>query len=217
MKTRRVGGQRSGVTDASGWRRGRCVGRGDVRRCGKGLPGRHARRRPLRPRHQGRRVHGARRSSGCGKTTALRMLAGLEEISEGRVVIGERVVNHVPPRDRDIAMVFQSYALYPHLTVYENIAFGLRVQEGAEGRDRLARQGCGPHPRPRATARSQAAQPLRWPAPARRHGPRDRAPSAGVPHGRAALQPRREAARADARGDREVAARSRRDDDVRHA
>ncbi|MBI5104927.1 MAG: sn-glycerol-3-phosphate ABC transporter ATP-binding protein UgpC [Solirubrobacterales bacterium] len=66
--------------------------------------------------------------SGCGKTTALRMVAGLEEISEGIVRIGERVVNYVPSRDRDIAMVFQSYALYPHLTVYENIAFGLRVK-----------------------------------------------------------------------------------------
>jgi multiple sugar transport system ATP-binding protein len=66
--------------------------------------------------------------SGCGKTTALRMLAGLEEISSGAVRIGDRVVNHVPSRDRDIAMVFQSYALYPHLSVYENIAFGLRVK-----------------------------------------------------------------------------------------
>jgi multiple sugar transport system ATP-binding protein len=66
--------------------------------------------------------------SGCGKTTALRMLAGLEEISEGVIRIGERAVNHVPSRDRDIAMVFQSYALYPHLSVYENIAFGLRVK-----------------------------------------------------------------------------------------
>jgi multiple sugar transport system ATP-binding protein len=67
--------------------------------------------------------------SGCGKTTALRMLAGLEDISEGVVRIGDRVVNHVPSRDRDIAMVFQSYALYPHLSVYENIAFGLRVKK----------------------------------------------------------------------------------------
>jgi multiple sugar transport system ATP-binding protein len=67
--------------------------------------------------------------SGCGKTTALRMLAGLESISEGVIRIGERVVNHVPSRDRDIAMVFQSYALYPHLSVYENIAFGLRVKK----------------------------------------------------------------------------------------
>ncbi len=67
--------------------------------------------------------------SGCGKTTALRMVAGLEDISEGVVRIGERVVNHVPSRDRDIAMVFQSYALYPHLSVYDNIAFGLRVKK----------------------------------------------------------------------------------------
>jgi multiple sugar transport system ATP-binding protein len=67
--------------------------------------------------------------SGCGKTTALRMVAGLEDISEGVVKIGDRVVNHVPPRDRDIAMVFQSYALYPHLSVYENIAFGLKLRK----------------------------------------------------------------------------------------
>jgi multiple sugar transport system ATP-binding protein len=67
--------------------------------------------------------------SGCGKTTALRMVAGLEEISEGLLLIGDRVVNHVPARDRDIAMVFQSYALYPHLTVFENIAFGLRLRK----------------------------------------------------------------------------------------
>jgi multiple sugar transport system ATP-binding protein len=67
--------------------------------------------------------------SGCGKTTALRMVAGLEEISEGALRIGDRIVNHVPSRDRDIAMVFQSYALYPHLSVYENIAFGLRLRK----------------------------------------------------------------------------------------
>jgi multiple sugar transport system ATP-binding protein len=67
--------------------------------------------------------------SGCGKTTALRMVAGLESISEGVLSIGERVVNHVPARDRDIAMVFQSYALYPHLTVFDNIAFGLRLRK----------------------------------------------------------------------------------------
>jgi multiple sugar transport system ATP-binding protein len=67
--------------------------------------------------------------SGCGKTTALRMVAGLEDITEGTIRIGDRVVNDVPPRDRDIAMVFQSYALYPHLTVKENIAFGLRLRK----------------------------------------------------------------------------------------
>jgi multiple sugar transport system ATP-binding protein len=71
--------------------------------------------------------------SGCGKTTALRMVAGLEEISEGAIKIGERVVNHVPARDRDIAMVFQSYALYPHLSVYDNIAFGLRLRGTPKG------------------------------------------------------------------------------------
>ena len=66
--------------------------------------------------------------SGCGKTTALRMVAGLEDISEGTLRIGDKVVNNVPPRDRDIAMVFQSYALYPHMTVYDNIAFGLKLK-----------------------------------------------------------------------------------------
>jgi multiple sugar transport system ATP-binding protein len=67
--------------------------------------------------------------SGSGKTTALRMAAGLEDISEGTIAIGDRVVNHVPARDRNIAMVFQSYALYPHLSVFENIAFGLKVKK----------------------------------------------------------------------------------------
>jgi multiple sugar transport system ATP-binding protein len=67
--------------------------------------------------------------SGCGKTTALRLLAGLEEISSGDIKIGDRVVNDVAPKDRDIAMVFQSYALYPHMSVYENMAFGLRLRK----------------------------------------------------------------------------------------
>jgi multiple sugar transport system ATP-binding protein len=76
--------------------------------------------------------------SGCGKTTALRMVAGLEDISEGTVRIGDRVVNHVPSRDRDIAMVFQSYALYPHLSVYDNIAFGLKLKK--EKKDEIDRR-----------------------------------------------------------------------------
>jgi multiple sugar transport system ATP-binding protein len=67
--------------------------------------------------------------SGCGKTTALRCLAGLEEISDGEILIGDRVVNDVAPKDRDIAMVFQSYALYPHLSVYDNMAFGLKLRK----------------------------------------------------------------------------------------
>src|SRR2546421_12222439 len=67
--------------------------------------------------------------SGCGKTTALRCAAGLEDITFGRLLIGERVVNHVPSKDRNIAMVFQSYALYPHMTVYDNLAFGLKLMK----------------------------------------------------------------------------------------
>ena len=66
--------------------------------------------------------------SGCGKSTTLRMVAGLEEISSGTVSIGMRIVNDVPPKDRDIAMVFQNYALYPHMSVYENMAFGLKLR-----------------------------------------------------------------------------------------
>ncbi len=67
--------------------------------------------------------------SGCGKTTTLRLLAGLEEITEGNIYIGDRLVNDVAPKDRDIAMVFQSYALYPHMTVYDNMAFGLKLRK----------------------------------------------------------------------------------------
>jgi len=66
--------------------------------------------------------------SGCGKSTTLRMIAGLEEVTEGKIRIGDRMVNDVPPRDRDIAMVFQNYALYPHMTVYKNMAFGLMLR-----------------------------------------------------------------------------------------
>ena len=66
--------------------------------------------------------------SGCGKSTTLRMVAGLEEVSEGEIRIGDRLVNEVAPGDRDIAMVFQNYALYPHLTVRDNMAFGLRMR-----------------------------------------------------------------------------------------
>ena len=66
--------------------------------------------------------------SGCGKSTTLRMIAGLEEVTEGTIRIGDRIVNDVPPKDRDIAMVFQNYALYPHMTVYKNLAFGLKLR-----------------------------------------------------------------------------------------
>src|ERR1700678_4815175 len=67
--------------------------------------------------------------SGCGKSTALRSIAGLEEITAGKILIGDRVVNDLPPKDRDIAMVFQNYALYPHMTVEQNLAFGLQLRK----------------------------------------------------------------------------------------
>src|SRR6187397_724403 len=67
--------------------------------------------------------------SGCGKSTTLRMIAGLEEISQGEITIGDRKINDVPPKDRDIAMVFQNYALYPHMTVFDNMAFGLKLRK----------------------------------------------------------------------------------------
>src|SRR3978361_2563036 len=70
--------------------------------------------------------------SGCGKSTTLRMIAGLEDITSGDIRIGERVVNHLPPRDRDIAMVFQNYALYQHMSVYDTLALGLRNKKTAE-------------------------------------------------------------------------------------
>ncbi|MEJ2613695.1 MAG: ATP-binding cassette domain-containing protein, partial [Ignavibacteriaceae bacterium] len=67
--------------------------------------------------------------SGCGKTTTLRMIAGLEDITTGELFINNRKVNDIPPKDRDIAMVFQNYALYPHMTVYDNMAFGLKLRK----------------------------------------------------------------------------------------
>jgi multiple sugar transport system ATP-binding protein len=68
-------------------------------------------------------------SSGCGKTTTLRMIAELEDISAGEILIGGRLINRVPPKERDVAMVFQNYALYPHMTVFENMAFGLKLNK----------------------------------------------------------------------------------------
>jgi multiple sugar transport system ATP-binding protein len=82
--------------------------------------------------------------SGCGKSTSLRMLAGLEEISEGTIRIGDRVVNDVPPKDRNIAMVFQSYALYPHMSVYDNMAFGLKLRKTPKADiDRRVKEAAG--------------------------------------------------------------------------
>src|SRR4029453_5825454 len=81
--------------------------------------------------------------AGCGKTSALRMVAGLEDITEGRVSIGGRVVNKVPPKDRDIAMIFQNYALYPHMTAAKNMGFALRMRKFPKGQIREGVRGRG--------------------------------------------------------------------------
>src|SRR3954467_9150228 len=154
--------------------------------------------------------------SGCGKTTALRMVAGLEEISDGTLSIGGRVVNDVSPKERDIAMVFQNYALYPHLSVAENIAFGLRLRKAPKATinervawaaklldltpylDRKPQELSG-GPRQRVASGGGGAGV--------RGGGRVGGPPEGVQEGGAALEPRREAARPDARRHREAAAR----------
>ena len=119
--------------------------------------------------------------SGCGKSTLLRMLAGLENITSGTISIGDRVVNNVQPKERDIAMVFQNYALYPHMTVADNMGFSLKLRGRQRGRDQQGRQARGGNPRPDAAARSLSPAIVGRPAPARRHGTRHRARSAGVP------------------------------------
>ena len=98
--------------------------------------------------------------SGCGKSTVLRMVAGLEAVSAGEIVIGERVVNKLEPKDRDIAMVFQNYALYPHMSVFDNMAYGLKIRGLREGRDRRAREARGRHPRARSAARTRKPRQL---------------------------------------------------------
>ncbi len=119
--------------------------------------------------------------SGCGKTTTLRMVAGLETITEGNILIGNTIVNELPPMDRDIAMVFQNYALYPHMSVYDNMAFGLKMRkfdkpEIAKRVDHAADiLGIKDH------LQAQAAPAVGRPAPARGARPRDRAQPAGVP------------------------------------
>ena len=139
--------------------------------------------------------------SGCGKSTALRMMAGLESITSGEMRIGGTVVNDVPPKDRDVAMVFQNYALYPHMTVARNIGFALKLGRvpKTEIDARGATVGCAAraHPAPRPQARLAVGRP----ATASGDGQGDRATTVGVPHGRTAVEPRREAARANARRD----------------
>jgi ABC-type sugar transport system ATPase subunit len=125
--------------------------------------------------------------SGCGKSTTLRMVAGLEEISAGQIIIGERVVNDLPPKDRDIAMVFQNYALYPHMSVRDNMSFGLRQQriDRSTIRQQVNR---GRDAGPGGIARASSRRTERWPTPARCRRPCRRPQSGRFPDGRAALQ-----------------------------
>ena len=154
--------------------------------------------------------------SGCGKSTLLRMLAGLEEISGGTIAIDGQVVNDLESKDRDIAMVFQSYALYPHMTVGDNMGFSLRLRKAdpalTDERVAHAAKILNLDPLPRALP----ARALGRAAPARRDGPGDRARPEGVPVRRAALQPRRQAARGDARRDQGAAPAPEDDDGLRH-
>ena len=148
--------------------------------------------------------------SGSGKTTLLRMIAGLEEPTSGEILIGGKIVNDLTPRERRIAMVFQSYALYPHLTVLGNIVFPLKAQRvpAAERREEGAVGGRPSRDRP--TARSTTPGAVGRRAPARRARPRHRPRADRLPPRRAPLEPGREAPRLGPRGARTVPAPCRR-------
>ena len=155
--------------------------------------------------------------SGCGKSTSLRMLAGLEEVNDGQILIGDRDVTHLPPKDRDIAMVFQNYALYPHMTVADNMGFALKMA-GVDKDERTSACRRGRRAaRAERAPRPQAEGDVGWPAPARRDGPGDRPQPAGLLHGRAAVEPRCQAARQHPHADRRTAAAARRHHRLRHA
>ncbi len=119
--------------------------------------------------------------SGCGKSTLLRLIAGLEDITAGTLEIGGRVVNDLPPKERNIAMVFQSYALFPHMTVYENVAFGLRISGAPKDEIEKKVQEAARILKMENLLVPQAEPAVRRPAPARRHRPRHRAQSGSVP------------------------------------
>jgi ABC-type nitrate/sulfonate/bicarbonate transport system ATPase subunit len=150
--------------------------------------------------------------SGCGKSTLLRMIAGLEEISGGTISIGEREVNRLPPKDRDVAMVFQNYALYPHMTVHDNMAFSLKLRKADKSviAERVGKA---------AEILNLTPYLQRYPrqlSGGQRDGPRHRARPAGLPVRRAAVEPRRQAARADAHRDQGAAPAPQDHDDLRH-
>ena len=155
--------------------------------------------------------------SGCGKSTLLRMIAGLEEISDGDVLIDEKVVTHVEPARREVAMVFQSYALYPHMSVFENLAFGLRMVKTKE--DEIKR-------RVAEAARILQIEMLLERKPRQLSGGQRQRVAIGraivrnpkaLPVRRTAFKPRCRAAHADACRDRQASPRSRRYHGLRHA
>ena len=154
--------------------------------------------------------------SGCGKTTALRCVAGLETITEGRVLIGDRVVNDVPPKDRDIAMVFQSYALYPHMSVLRQLGLRAPAAQDAQGGHRSAGEEGGRHPGPGEIPGPQATGTVRRAAATGCARPGHRPRTSGLPHGRAAVEPRRQAAGPDPRRDSPPPAPDRDHHPVRH-
>ena len=117
--------------------------------------------------------------SGCGKSTLLRMVAGLETVTDGEVRIGENRVNELEPADRNIAMVFQNYALYPHMSVFDNMAYGLRNRRTPRGE--IARRVAeAPDPPAGRVARPEARPAVRRPAPARGDGPGHRPRAGGL-------------------------------------
>jgi len=138
--------------------------------------------------------------SGSGKSTALRMVAGLEDVTFGEIRIGDRVVNDLPARDRDIAMVFQNYALYPNMTVEENLAFGLRLHKTPKDEQRRRVAGGSPDTESGAVPQAQAGRTIRRAAAAGGDGAGDRPRPPGIPDGRAPQQPGRQAAGVDAGG-----------------
>ena len=148
--------------------------------------------------------------SGCGKTTFLRIICGLERQTSGDLLIGGNVVNDIPPRARGVAMMFQSYGLYPHYTVRKNIAFPLRTQRVPERRDRKESRVGVATARHWASSRSAAASALRRRTPACRAGARAGARADRAAARRAALEPRRQIARLGAPGDQAVPAAGRR-------
>ncbi len=121
--------------------------------------------------------------SGSGKTTLLRIIAGLEDISGGELYFGEKRMNEVDVGDRDIAMVFQNYGLYPHMSVFENMAFGLKRRGLPQGGDRRAGAACGGDAEHRAVSVAEAAAVVGRAAAACGSGPGDRAGAGGVPVG----------------------------------